>query len=171
MGMALDTIDANDLMEWTMKELGGVKNRATDTAPAKYISPATANRKMNALRRLLTNAFDRKIVSENPGAKLEKEDEGSGIALWLKPDEERRLRAALNARGARHRKHWLRINADPRCNEVFDAEATFTDFVKPAVLFALNTGLRRNASVVAKFDGCRFDMLRHLPEWDAMPDR
>ncbi len=87
LGKALNEVSRDDLMQWVTTELARVKKPATASAPAQYMKPATANRKMNALRGLLTNAYERKIIKENPGQGIEKEDEGSGVVRWLKPDE------------------------------------------------------------------------------------
>lgn len=152
MNRALNVVTRDDLMQWKTAELARVLKPATAATPARYVSPATANRKLNSLRGLFTNAYERGTITRNPGEKLDKEDEGSGIVRWLKPDEEHRLRAALDDREQRLRAGWERINADPRYNDVFEPHHTYMDCVKPAVLFALNTGLRRKEQLTLRWD-------------------
>ena len=64
---------------------------------------------------------------------------------YLSPDEERRLRAALEARETRRRRERQRFNAWRRRRgyKTFPEYATFTDHLKPMILLALNTGMRR----------------------------
>ncbi|CAE6860729.1 Tyrosine recombinase XerC [Paraburkholderia nemoris] len=152
MDTPLNRLGMADLAQWRTDELFRVKKPATRGTPAQYVKPATMNRKMNAFRGLLAHAHACRIITANPAEGMAKEDEGSGVVRWLKPDEEHRLRAVLDDRETRNREHRERINGDPRRNDVFEPHHAFTDYVKPAVLFALNTGLRRNEQLTLRWD-------------------
>ena len=71
------------------------------------------------------------------------------IERYLSVEEERRLRQALDAREARQRaerentNQWRRSRGYPLFPDL--NQRVFVDDLKPLVLFALNTGIRRNA--------------------------
>ena len=111
--------------------------------------PATANRAMNDLRALFAYAVERGILEKNPLTiikRIKQEDDG-GIVRYLTPEEETRLRTALDARETTKRESRERGNAW-RVERRQDARAdlrvvAFVDYLKPAVLLSLNTGLRQ----------------------------
>ena len=75
-----------------------------------------------------------------------KEPSNTNTVRYLEPDEEKRLRAALDAREDRMRRERESANA-LRVSRGRDAlphlASPYVDYLKPLVLLAMNTGLRR----------------------------
>ncbi|MEO8838451.1 MAG: integrase family protein, partial [Herbaspirillum sp.] len=110
--------------------------------------PATVNRNIAALRSLLTKAMDSGLIIDHPLKSIKKLDEiGDPIVRYLTADEEKRLRAALDHRENRDRQ--ARSSANKwRAARKYDllpdlTDADFVDYLKPAVLLSLNTGIRQ----------------------------
>ncbi len=111
--------------------------------------PATANRAMNDLRALFAYSVERGILDKNPLTivKRIKQDDDGGIVRYLTPAEETSLRTALDARETAKKESRARGN-DWRIERNHDPRAdlrvvAFVDYLKPAVLLSLNTGLRQ----------------------------
>jgi integrase len=109
--------------------------------------PVTLNRQVDTLRSCLHKAVDWDIIAEHPlkGLKRLKVDDDERVR-FLSPDEEKRLRNALvkretDLRGARDRfNEWRSARkkaALPKRPE------GYVDNIRPMILVALNTGLRR----------------------------
>ncbi|MCO4880512.1 site-specific integrase [Paraburkholderia caribensis] len=146
MDKPLNKVSTKDIEDWRTDELSRVLKPAMHGMPAKLVKPATANRKLNALRGLLTYAHTTKVITENPGTGVAKQDEGSGVVRWLRPDEETRLRAALRAR-----------DGLLKASGCADAGNTFADLVEPAVLLSIDTGLRRGELLQLRWDDIDLD--------------
>lgn len=110
-------------------------------------TPATANRDIAALRGLFSRALEWGVISEHPLAKVKALREPSGVVRWLSDAEELRLRAALDAREERERAGRDSANkwrAERDYQLLPDLrKVSFTDYLKPAVLVSMNTGLRQ----------------------------
>lgn len=139
----------SDLLDVALEKITAVM---VDRWQASYIKggrkPATANRAMNDLRALFAYAEGRGILDKNPVRiiKRVKQDDDS-VVRYLTPEEETRLRTALDARETTKRESRARGNAW-RIERSQDARAdlrivAFVDYLKPAVLLSLNTGLRQ----------------------------
>lgn len=109
--------------------------------------PTTLNRQMDTLRAALRKAVDWEVLEKHPmqGFKRLKVDDDERVR-FMSPDEEKRLRASLikredSLRAARDRgNEWRRA----RKRKVLPMRpAGFVDHIRPLVLVALNTGLRR----------------------------
>jgi integrase len=112
------------------------------------IKPATVNRDLTALKAALAQAVDWGHLSEYPLKKVKpSEVNDSGKVRFLYPDEEKRLRDALDLREVRLRKDRDSANLwrKGRGYELLPNLRTvsFADHLKPLVLISLNTGLRR----------------------------
>lgn len=112
-------------------------------------SPVTINRDVSALHAALTFAVDQGLTSAQPLSRLKpiKLDSRRGVVRYLSPEEEARLWGALEAREERIRAErdnanaWRRERGYP---ELLDLRAVaYADRLKPLVILALNTGLRR----------------------------
>lgn len=110
--------------------------------------PATVNRDISSLRALLSKAVEWGVIDIQPlrGFKKLRVDKSS-ITRFLTSDEEHRLRKALDDRQNLHREKRARYNEwrTVRHQEILTdlTEVSFTDHIKPIVLLALNTGMRR----------------------------
>lgn len=112
----------------------------------------TIRRSVTYLKAVLNRAVKDKVIPDHqlrgykPAGTL-RDDEGHAKVRYLTADEERRLRAALDAREVRVRADREVINASRRERgaellPALPADA-YADNIKPMVLLALNTGLRR----------------------------
>ncbi|MFM0019271.1 tyrosine-type recombinase/integrase [Paraburkholderia azotifigens] len=136
----LDQITIKEISDWKTAELSRVLRPAANGLPEKRVKPATMNSK---LKGLFSHAFENIVISTNPAENVTKTDEGPERVRWLHWDEAQRLHQALDERETQLWVERERINTDPRHGSVSATHATFADCVKPAVLFALNSGLRR----------------------------
>ncbi|MGH8659340.1 MAG: phage integrase [Gammaproteobacteria bacterium] len=92
------------------------------------VSPITINRDVAELRAALSHALAVKLLDRHPldGLRPLRTDDNR-IVRYLSEEEEHRLRAALAARDSRRRERAHR----------------YVDYLTPAVLIAMNTGLRQ----------------------------
>lgn len=115
---------------------------------AEGIKPATVNRDLVRIKAALAKAVEWKLLEEHPlrDVKRAKGEDDSRVR-YLSADEEKRLRDALVEREAGMRKARLSGNAwnaerGRETRRVWKAEE-YTDHLRPFVLIAINTGLRR----------------------------
>ena len=109
--------------------------------------PSGANRITNDLRGVLTKAVQFGLIDCSPMPEVKNlvEDKSQKIR-YLTNDEESRLMSALDARQAKQREERLRYIEHCKVRsgkEILQPFENFTDHVKPMVILALNTGLRR----------------------------
>lgn len=111
------------------------------------VKPVTLNRQIDTLRAALRKAVDWEVIATHPlsGLKRLKVDDDERVR-FLTASEENRLRDALVKREANLRSARDRFNRwrEKRHKAALPARtADFVDHVRPLVLLALNTGLRR----------------------------
>jgi integrase len=112
------------------------------------IGTVTLNRDLDDLKAALARAAEWGMIEASPlaGIKRAKVDRAA-LVRFLSEDEERRLRAALDAREERIRRQrdsandWRRERGYRLLPDL--RVAAFADRLKPLVLLSLNTGLRR----------------------------
>jgi integrase len=111
------------------------------------LAATTVNRGLQRLQGALSRAVQWGVIPSHPFAGLKPlRTDRRGRVRFLSPEEEQRLRDALLARerGMRAERerfnHWRAIR---HLKPLPGREAEFVDHVRPAVLLALNTGLRR----------------------------
>jgi integrase len=108
--------------------------------------PATVNRDLAAIRSALTKAIEWKLITLHPLAtvKAARVDK-IGHVRFLSSAEEKRLRAALEARDERRRVARMKANEWRREREYpeWPEYGRYTDHLTPLVLLAKNTGCRR----------------------------
>jgi integrase len=114
----------------------------------KGIKPTTVNRDLTALKAALSKAVEWGHLPEHPLKKVKpSKSDNNGKIRYLDTDEEQRLRAALDRREERIRQERHQANAwrKERGYEPMPdlRKAAFADHLKPLVLLAINTGLRR----------------------------
>lgn len=146
------------------------------------IKPATVNRDMTAFKAALNRAVEWGYLDASPLAKMKlaKIDQ-HGVLRFLSEDEEIRLRDALDQREEKQRmgrdsaNAWRSERGYPTKPDL--RAAAFTDHLKPLVLVALNTGLRRGelfnlkwpdvdldrATLTVRGEGAKSGATRHVP--------
>ena len=146
----------------------------------KPVSPATVNQDIRALRAALSRATEWALLTANPLGKIKAAPvDDHGVIRYLSPDEEQRLRRALQARDDARRAARLSANIwrRERGYEPWPDYGPYTDYVTPLVFVALNTGLRRgellqlqwrNVDLTRKVltvcgEGAKTGQTRHVP--------
>lgn len=132
----LDGITGLDVEKWRASEI------------ERGLSLETINRDISSIKAALNRAVDWELISANPLAKVKKSKTDDCLKVrFLNDNEEKRLRAAMDAREERRRaerdsaNHWRRERGYvllPSLRTVM-----FTDHVKPLILLSINTGCRR----------------------------
>ena len=131
----------SDITAWTVEK----QRAAWLKAGANTV---TVNHKINYLKIALNRAVAWGLLQKNPliSVKLSKVD-NRGIVRYLSDDEDLRLREALDTREEKYRKERKSYNQwrKERGYESFPeySDNGFVDHLKPLVLLALDTGLRR----------------------------
>lgn len=134
----VDELRVVDIEHWRMKRI------------KEGTKAATCNRRIAALKAAINWGIKRDYFETNPLQRLEKlqEHDSDAKARYLSDDERARLIAALDAREERMRQErdnhnkWL-LERDMK--PMPSLAGKFTDHIKPMVLFALNTGIRRGS--------------------------
>ena len=116
------------------------------SARLKKVKPTSVNHDLTALRAALNRAIDWGLLKVHPmrSVKRSKVDDASKLR-YLTPEEDRQLREALNNREAKRQSERENFNQwrRERGYKEYPVFGTFTDHLKPMVLLALNTGMRR----------------------------
>ncbi|WP_224039348.1 tyrosine-type recombinase/integrase, partial [Paraburkholderia unamae] len=110
-------------------------------------SPTGINRTLGSIGGLFSHAVEHEIIMSNPCARLRCKtdpEEEARHGRELTADEEQRLRAALDAREARIREDAAARHDSRKLAGVPGEHHVFVDHVKPSILVAINTGLRRS---------------------------
>ena len=115
---------------------------------ARY-KPAAINRNIGALGAVFTHAVDHEKIEASPVTRKLRQKidqaEADKLGRQLEADEEQRLRAALDAREADIRTGRLTIYTQRKKSVELPGEHhAYVDHVKPALLLAINTGMRRS---------------------------
>jgi integrase len=112
------------------------------------VDPVTVNRDLDDLRSALAKAVSWGLIEVHPLAGVKRARvRDNAVVRFLEADEERRLRAALDAREERARAErdsanaWRRERSYPMLPDL--RAVAFVDHLKPLVLVSLNTGVRR----------------------------
>jgi integrase len=118
-----EEITVDDLEQWRTKRRADRGNKA-----------ATLNRQITALKAALNWGVKRGVFKEHLLGRLERlsEDDSDTKIRYLLPEEKTRLIVALDAREA-------------RIKAASDSSLEFADYLKPMVIVALNTGIRRGS--------------------------
>ena len=111
------------------------------------LAAATVNRRVTVLKAVLSKAVEWGVIEESPlrGLKRQKVDPAKKVR-YLSVQEEKRLRNALDNRQQDQSQKRLNFNKwrkDRKMEPLPELNGLFTDYLKPLVLVALNTGMRR----------------------------
>jgi integrase len=143
---------------------------------------STVNRDLNDLKSCLAKAVEWEILEAHPLAKVRRiKEDPTGLTRFLSPDEEIRLRKALDKREDEIRSRRATAN-DWRKERGYDlypdlSQMAYADHLKPLVLLSMNTGLRQgelfnlrwsevdlhNKTLTVRGDAAKSGKTRHIP--------
>ena len=129
------------------------------SARLKEVKPISVNHDLTALRAALNRAIDWGLLKTNPMRTVKRSKVDSDAKVrYLTPEENQRLRNAMNAREEKKRKERDNFNQwrRERGYEEYPAFGTYADHLKPMVLLALNTGMRRGEMFNLKWSDVNF---------------
>lgn len=160
----LHTLD-NNFSSIMARRLTEITGRDLELVRTSWLTggnkPATANRKMGTISGVLSRAVEWGFVSEHPVEKLKQlKVDSRGQVRYLSPDEAKRLRAALDARQEQMRTErdssnkWRQERGQQPIKDL--RAVMFTDHLKPMILLALNTGVRRGELFNLKWSDVNF---------------
>jgi integrase len=123
--------------------------------------PSTVNRKMGSISGVFSRAVEWEYITAHPMAKLKQlKVDSIGVVRYLSDDEDKRLRAALDARQdemRRERESANKWRADrDREQKPSLLDLHFTDHLKPMVIVSLKTGMRRGELFDLKWSSVNF---------------
>jgi integrase len=115
------------------------------------VKASSLNRMLTALKAAISWGVKREIITDNPLIKLEPLSERDSVkkVRYLSEDERTRLMTALDEREKKIRdkrenhNEWLEEREYDTLPDI--KEGTFADHLKPVVILALSTGIRRNS--------------------------
>jgi integrase len=146
-GQAFCNRSLSEISAWSLEQWRTARRRA-------HISDSTINRDLDALRAVLTKALEWKVIDAHPMRDVKRAKlDVLGRLRYLTPDEEDRLRTALQLRDVSRRHGRERFNAwrFERGYKTLPPFGAYPDHVTPIVLLALNTGLRRGELLALKW--------------------
>lgn len=143
---AMHTLALDQITQWTVQKWAA-EQRKPGGKRKKGLQANSVNRRVTALKSVLSKAVEWGVIEASPlrGMKRIKTDDAA-TPRFLSAEEETRIRAELDDRQTRQREARDRFNdwRAARHLEPFPPLADpFTDHMKPMVLLALNTGMRR----------------------------
>lgn len=123
--------------------------------------PSTVNRKMGSISGVFSRAVEWEYITTHPMAKLKQlKVDSMGLVRYLDEEENKRLRAAMDARQDEMRAERESGNKS-RANRNQAQKPSwlglhFTDHIKPMVLVSLNSGMRRGELFDLKWSSVNF---------------
>ncbi|MBK7727984.1 MAG: site-specific integrase [Gammaproteobacteria bacterium] len=137
---AMHTLPLPSVTQWTVQKWAAEKRKSG-------LRASSVNRRITALKSVLTKATEWGVIESSPlrGMKRIKTDDAPK-PRFLSGDEEKQLRATLEARQARQRLERDQYNAWRAARHLAPLQAladTYTDHIYPIVIVAMNTGMRR----------------------------
>ncbi len=105
------------------------------------------NRPVSALKAMMSRAVEWEIIEVNPLANVKAlREDPSPVVRYLDESEEKALREALDERQRKQKEERKRYNQwrlKRNLEPLAELGVEYTDYLKPMVLLALNTGMRR----------------------------
>ena len=140
----VDELQVSEFEEWRTKR----KNEGAKSA--------TINRLMTALKAAINWGVEHNIIESNPLSRIKplQERDSKEVVRYLTPDERARLLSALDKREARiraERKSHNKWLADRNKETLPPITKRFVDYLKPLVLLAMNSGIRRGSLLSLKW--------------------
>ncbi|MFL1517677.1 phage integrase [Pseudomonas prosekii] len=123
--------------------------------------PSTVNRKMGSISGVFSRAVEWEYITTHPMAKLKPlKVDSMGLVRYLDEEENKRLRAAMDARQDQmraERESGNKSRADRnQAQKPSWLGLHFTDHIKPMVLVSLNSGMRRGELFDLKWSSVNF---------------
>lgn len=153
LNMRVNAVDHGTIDDWLIKR-GQTKTAKTGRKP----SSTTVQRDLAAISGLFKAAIKRKLITSNPVAGIEHKATQNEIVRYLgsrDPGEEARLLDALEERENRRRAKRISANqwAEERGYNTRPEfpEDEYVDYLRPLVLLAMHTGLRRGELLSLKW--------------------
>lgn len=153
-----DTIMAQRIDAITGRDLDQIRTAWMQTGN----KPSTVNRKMGSISGVFSRAVEWEYITAHPVAKLKQlKVDSIGVVRYLSDDEDKRLRAALDARQDEMRREresankWRADRDQEQKPSLLDLH--FTDHLKPMVIVSLKTGMRRGELFDLKWSSINFD--------------
>jgi integrase len=165
-GMTIAMIKSNFgfLYDTPLEEItvGKVEEWRTDKKRKHGVKASSLNRMVTSLKAAINWAVKRDIIKDNPLAKLEPLPERDSVkkVRYLTDSERERLMNALDKRekamrdGRDSHNEWLvdrELKTRPRIRD-----DVFADYLKPIVILALSTGIRRNSLLSLEWGDVNF---------------
>lgn len=127
------------------------------------VRPSTLNRDISTLKALLAKAVEWGDLEAHPLNTLKPlKTDKTGVIRFLSEEEEKRLRLALDKRQVKQRLqrsnhiNWLETR---KRRKVHPLPESYTDYLKPLTILALNTGMRRGELFDLRVHDLNFDQL------------
>jgi integrase len=140
----------SDFRSWLDMPLGSINTALVEKWRGERLAdgnqPVTINRNLQRLHALMTKAIEWEVLHQHPFAVKPLETDRTGRVRYLEEDEEQQLRDALIAREDLLRRErdsfnqWRVARHKPMLPR---RDETYVDHLRPIVLIALNTGMRR----------------------------
>jgi integrase len=148
---------------------------------AEGLTKTTTNKKLTALRGLLSRAIEWEVIDVHPMKAVKAQKEPSGRVRFLTGEEAERLYAALLSREQHLRDARDRGNAHRTSRRYARLpslrKVEFVDYLRPAVLVSIMTGLRRgellalrwsdidltHRIVTVRDESAKTSKMRHIP--------
>lgn len=158
------TIESSFVSEWGDKPLTEINSWLVTNWRKKKLQkghkPGGVNRPISALKALLNRAKEWGVIEANPLDIKPLREDKNPIRRYLTDAEEKALRAALDRRQDKQRGERERYIEwqQARYQNLLPSlkERAFTDYLKPLVLTALNTGCRRGELFSLTVDALNF---------------
>jgi len=131
----------SDLTTWTVEKW---RTERLKGAHGKKPKPATVNSHLTMLKAALAKAVAWKLLPTHPLDVKPIKTDKTGRVRYLTPDEDTRLRAALDARDAARRTRREQANVWRRERGYAEWPPDAPDHLTSIVIVALNTGLRKS---------------------------
>lgn len=145
---SMHALPLSQITQWSVQKWAADQRKAGHKRKAgQGLQASSINRRITALKAALSMAVEWGVIEASPlrGMKRIKTDDVAK-PRFLSADEESRLRTELDARQDRQRDARERFNAWRIARHIEPLpplDGAFTDHMKPLVVLALNTGMRR----------------------------
>lgn len=155
LNLKINSVDFGKIDDWRIKRSGTVSQKT-----GKTLSSTTIQRDLAQISGLFRTAIKRKLITTNPVAEIDHKTIDNQIVRYLgsnddDPDEEARFLKALEDRDEQKKTRrksgnkWASERGNNTRSEIRGDR--YADYLRPLVMLALNTGLRRGELLTLKW--------------------